>query len=108
MINAITGNVSITAELKIKETVEIYTGLRAIQQFCDDMNSEEGCLFAIAHQDNEDPRKIILWEIYKDKAAFDAHFIADHTKAFFSTALTEFVKAYETEPVANILKGDIK
>ena len=108
MINAITGNISITAELKIKETVDISTGLRAIQQFCDDMNSEKGCLFAIAHQDNENPRKIILWEIYEDKAAFDAHFIAEHTKAFFSAALTEFVKAYETQPVANVLKGEIK
>jgi quinol monooxygenase YgiN len=108
MIKVTAGKLSVTAELKIKDTVELNDGLLAIQQFCEDMNSEQGCFFAVAHQDNRDPRKIILWEIYQDQAAFDAHFKAAHTQEFFSKDLTELVKAYETQPMTNPLKGEIE
>lgn len=106
MIDLPAGKLSITAELKIKDTVALETGLLAIQQFCVDMNSEQGCFLAVAHQDNTDPRKVVLWEIYRDQAAFDAHFKAQHTQAFINSGLTELITAYETQPMAIAQQGD--
>ncbi|PKG76638.1 antibiotic biosynthesis monooxygenase [Shewanella sp. GutCb] len=105
MTIAITGKLSITAELKIKDTVELNDGLLAIQKFCVDMNSEQGCFLAVAHQDNQDPRKVILWEIYRDQTAFDEHFKAEHTQAFIKEGLTDLITAYQTQPMATLLTG---
>lgn len=91
---------SVTAEIQIKDNVTLEDGLLAIQQFCIDMNSEEGCLLAVAHQDTENPRKIKLWEIYQDAAAFQAHFDSAHTQAFFAKGITSLNWANESYPLA--------
>lgn len=39
---------------------------------------EPGCLRFDVIQDEEDPNRIYLYEVYKDKAAFDAHTKAPH------------------------------
>ena len=41
-------------------------------------NDEPGCLRFDVLQDNEDPNRIHLYEIYKDQAAVDAHRRAPH------------------------------
>ena len=41
-------------------------------------NDEPGCLRFDVLQDNEDPNKIHLYEVYKDQAAVDAHRAAPH------------------------------
>ena len=41
-------------------------------------NDEPGCLRFDVLQDNEDPNKIHLYEVYKDQAAVDAHRQAPH------------------------------
>ncbi|MCG7495419.1 antibiotic biosynthesis monooxygenase [Vibrio sp. Of7-15] len=90
---------SVTAEIRIKEEVALAEGISAIQQFCVDMNSEIGCDLAVAHQSKDDPRNIILWEVYKDQEAFQAHFEAAHTQAFFEKGITELNWASESYPL---------
>ena len=41
-------------------------------------NDEPGCLRFDVLQDNEDPNRIHLFEVYKDQAAVDAHRAASH------------------------------
>ena len=41
-------------------------------------NDEPGCLRFDVLQDNEDPNKIHLYEVYQDQAAVDAHRQAPH------------------------------
>ncbi|MDV6253555.1 putative quinol monooxygenase [Vibrio sp. EA2] len=93
---------SITAEILIKDEMDLATGIEEIMQFCLDMNSEPGCEIAVVHQDRENPRKIVLWEIYKDEDAFADHFKAPHTQAFFSREITELKWASETSPLSEL------
>ena len=44
--------------------------------------NEPGCLRFDVHQDNEDPNRFYLYEVYRDSAAFDAHREAPHFKRF--------------------------
>jgi len=95
----------VNAEIRIKEDVQINDALAAIYQFCLDMNSEAGCSFAMALQDKQDPRRIILWERYEDEAASQRHFDEPHTQRFIQSGFTEFVQATlcqlpEQEPAA--------
>ncbi|MBW3695331.1 antibiotic biosynthesis monooxygenase [Vibrio sp. T187] len=90
---------SVSAVITIKPEVDLAEGIAAIQQFCVDMNSEPGCEMAVAHQDKQNPRNIVLWEIYQDQAAFSAHFEAVHTQAFFDKGITELSWASESYPL---------
>src|SRR5476651_132703 len=75
----------VNAEIRIKDDVPINDALAAIHQFCLDMNSEAGCSFAMALQDKQDPRRIILWERYEDEAASQRHFDEPHTQRFIQS-----------------------
>ncbi len=83
----------VNAEIRIKDDVQINDALAAIHQFCLDMNSEAGCSFAMALQDKQDSRRIILWERYEDEAAAQRHFDEPHTQRFIHSGFTEFVGA---------------
>lgn len=98
---------SVTAEIRIKEDVDLAEGISAIQQFCVDMNSEIGCDLAVAHQSKDDPRSIILWEVYQGKEAFQAHFEAAHTQAFFEKGITELNWASESYPLDKQAAGEV-
>jgi quinol monooxygenase YgiN len=43
--------------------------------------SEPGNVHYIAHRDPEDPRVFLMYEQYRDKAAFEAHGATDHFKS---------------------------
>ena len=50
------------------------------------VRDEPGCLqFDVAH-DQADPCKVLLYEIYRDAAAFDAHLAMPHTQHFLAQA----------------------
>ncbi|WP_299493824.1 antibiotic biosynthesis monooxygenase [uncultured Shewanella sp.] len=93
----------ITAEIRIKPETDLHTGINAIHAFCEGMNSESGCSMAIALQDTQDPYRFVFWERYDDKAAFEAHFNAQHTQTFIQSGLTELVQAFESQ---KLLKED--
>ncbi|MEH6531707.1 MULTISPECIES: putative quinol monooxygenase [Photobacterium] len=94
----------ITAELRIKPESDLNVAIAAIQDFCDGMNSEEGCSMAIPLQDKKDPRRFIFWERYDNQEAFETHFHAEHTQRFIQAGLTDLVQAFETQ----LLTADIK
>lgn len=87
----------ITAELHIKPDVDLDRAISSIHEFCEGMNSEPGCSFALALQDQKDPRKVIFWERYEDQAAFEQHFQANHTQHFINAGLTDLVQAFESQ-----------
>lgn len=86
----------ITAELRVKDEVSLDEAKSAVAQFCQGMNSEQGCSMAVAMQDNSDLRRFIFWERYDDQAAFDAHFNAKHTQDFIALGYTQLEQAFET------------
>ena len=55
---------------------------RVQQQAADSLANEEGCRRFDVCADPSDPARIFLYEIYDDKAAFDAHLSSAHFKAF--------------------------
>lgn len=44
--------------------------------------AEEGCLQFDVCRDREDPRRIFLYEVYTDAAAFDVHVMSSHFREF--------------------------
>jgi len=50
------------------------------------VREEPGCLqFDVAHEQG-DPCRVLLYEIYRDAAAFDAHLAMPHTQHFLAQA----------------------
>ena len=47
--------------------------------------AEDGCHAYEFGFDVEDPTRVVFHELYEDRAAFDAHMQADHTRALFAT-----------------------
>lgn len=43
-------------------------------------SAEPGNVLYVAHRDPEDPRVFLMYEQYRDKAAFEAHGASDHFK----------------------------
>ncbi|MEZ9856212.1 putative quinol monooxygenase, partial [Vibrio breoganii] len=70
----------VTAELKIKTNIERAAALEAIEQFCLDMQSEPGCLQAIATYDQSQSDRVILLEQYVNREAINQHFVMPHTQ----------------------------
>ncbi|WP_261858848.1 putative quinol monooxygenase [Photobacterium sanguinicancri] len=94
----------VTAELKMNADLLRSDVISAIEQFCLAMQSEDGCLQAIATYDQNNPQRIILWEQYEDRSAIDAHFAMPHTQAFIATGVAELVQVFETQAAVSSLK----
>ncbi|WP_412179245.1 putative quinol monooxygenase [Vibrio fortis] len=92
-----TNPIFVTAELRIKPNIERAVAIEAIEQFCLDMQSEPGCLQAIATYDEKQSDRVILLEQYADREAINQHFGMPHTQAFIQTDMTELVQAFETQ-----------
>ncbi|MEZ8640337.1 putative quinol monooxygenase [Vibrio splendidus] len=87
----------VTAELKIKTNIERAAAIEAIEQFCLDMQSEPGCLQAIATYDQSQSDRVILLEQYANREAINQHFVMSHTQAFIERDITGLVQAFETQ-----------
>ncbi|MBP9479036.1 MAG: antibiotic biosynthesis monooxygenase [Sebaldella sp.] len=64
--------------------------------------TEEGCIEFFVTPSNPKKGEFILWEIWKNKDAFNFHHSAEHTKNYFGKKLTE-VKWIETGEDGNVL-----
>ena len=53
-----------------------------VQRQAEDSLTEPGCQRFDVWQAPADPAKTFLYEIYDDRAAFDAHLASEHFKAF--------------------------
>ena len=91
--------IRVTAIIEINQDQDVDKVLKNIQEFCLQMESEQGCLFAQASQNLEQPRQVILWEIYQDQQAIEAHFNMPHTQAFINSNQTTFISGYQSQAV---------
>ena len=67
---------------------------------------EPGCLRFDVLQNQEDPNKICLYEVYRDKAAFEAHLEAPHYLRWRDTVKEWHAKAPEVMRCTNIFPAD--
>jgi quinol monooxygenase YgiN len=58
---------------------------------------EPGCLFYVAHQHRDDPRKFLVYEQYKDDAALEAHRNSEHFNRYAADGLYKFVESREAD-----------
>ena len=64
------------------------------------VENEPGCLRFDVIRDENDPNRIYLYEVYKDKAAFEYHLTTPHIKKWQET-----VKDWWVEPRPPVGKG---
>ena len=62
---------------------------------------EPGTLIYTVHQVDEQPEQRIFYELYADRAAFDAHEEQPHTKRFLAER-GQYLESYEVDFVAPI------
>jgi (4S)-4-hydroxy-5-phosphonooxypentane-2,3-dione isomerase len=74
-----TENLFILAEYEVSDE-NLPKVLELIAQMQIETNKEKGCIYYRAHQKNEEPNKIVLYEIYKDEASVNAHRESNHFK----------------------------
>lgn len=55
---------------------------RVVQQARDSLAKEPGCSVFDVWTDAGRPNEVFLYEIYDDRAAFDAHLASEHFKSF--------------------------
>ena len=75
----------VTVDFIIKRNFETAFVEAMNQQACNSLQKEEGCLQFDVCQDREDPRKIFLYEVYRDAEAFDVHLNTGHFLDFDAT-----------------------
>lgn len=80
------GNFVLIVEFQIKpESVEQFLPLIA-ENARASVDEEPGCLQFDVMRAEEDPARILLYEVYADAAAFDAHRATPHIATFFAAA----------------------
>ena len=93
--------IRVTAVIEINADQDLDSVLKYIDLFCEQMESEQGCLFAQASQNLENPRQVILWEVYRDQQAIETHFTMPHTQAFITSGQTTFISGYQSQFVGS-------
>lgn len=88
-----------TAELMIVDKDRADAALAALRALAEQTLAEPGCVQFDFHQDRADPRRILLWETFRDAAALEAHLAAPHTRHYFTLGLTELVRVIKTQRI---------
>ena len=87
----------VTAKVLINPQWSAEEGKRALEEYCQVMQQQEaGCSYALALQDNAQPRCFILWERYDSQADYHQHFKQPHTCAFIKNSWISLVEVFET------------
>jgi quinol monooxygenase YgiN len=73
------------------------------------VRSEEGCLALYAVAEKQDPSRVRVFEIYRDRAAYEAHLLTPHFKKFRATteAMVKSRKLIEATPLSLATKPGI-
>ncbi len=79
------------AGLKIRDEFDVSEVVTALLAIVAPTNAEPGCRFFKVLQDNEDPRRLTLWECWNSEDALQVHFAEEHTKAFLEKGYTEIL-----------------
>ena len=97
------------AELEIDTAqVEAFTAaIREVGQAS--VRSEEGCLALYVVAEKQDPGRVRVFEIYRDRAAYEAHLLTPHFKKFRATtdAMVRSRKLIEATPLSLATKPGI-
>ena len=90
------------AELEIDpaQTEAFVAALREVGQAS--VRSEEGCLALYAVAEKQDPGRVRVFEIYRDRAAYEAHLLTPHFKKFrvATEAMVKSRKLVEATPLS--------
>ena len=89
----------ITAELKINDASRIDEAVQEIKKLCVESEKEPGCNIFVAHHDNREEGKIILWERFDTEEHFRYHFEQQHTKDFIAKELTTVVQYVQSNVI---------
>jgi quinol monooxygenase YgiN len=91
------------AELEI-DAAQLDAYKAAIKEHIQAALAEPGVLslYAVAHRDN--PARITVFEIYRDKDAYESHLEAAHFKRYKAT-VERMVKSLKLVPVTSVMLG---
>ncbi len=78
----------VTAALNVVSDRDFDEILQVFKTMEEETNKEPGCIKFHAYPLSREDRKIMLWEIWEDKAALGEHFEMPHTKAALAQNLT--------------------
>lgn len=93
--------VCITAELHVLDATRVNEAVTALSALASATRLEVGCVdFRVQHDVNQ-PQRLILWEHFRDDAAFGQHFHEAHTLAYLALNLTEVVQFWQSQPLKN-------
>lgn len=93
----------ITAKIEITEGQDLSHVQDALAELERATATEPGCLSFRILQSEKTPGQFVLWEVWTDRAALDAHFTYPHTKRVIDAGITRVlsVESYaELSPVA--------
>jgi quinol monooxygenase YgiN len=83
-----------TAILKIQQPSQTAQALAALRQLQAQTRLEPGNLTFTVHQDQQDPQTIVIWETFRDEAAFQQHLKSPHLQTFLNTQLLTFQQGF--------------
>ena len=84
----------LVVRMKAKEGEEA-NAIEVIRELAAETRQEPGCEAYIPCQDPEDPRSILFYEQYVDKAAFEAHGASDHFQRLAVGRLWDLLESRE-------------
>lgn len=87
----------VTAELKITDVLRIEEAKHALNRLCEQTRQESGCSLFELHECPSEPSKLLLWERFDSKEAFEVHHNAPHTLAYKAKGLTEVVSICQSQ-----------
>ncbi len=84
----------LVVRMRVKEGEEEHA-LEAIRELAAETRKEPGCEAYVPCVDPEDPRSVLFYEQYVDKAAFEAHGASDHFQRLAVNGLFELLESRE-------------
>lgn len=73
--------ITVVAHLALKTPVD-ETVRQALEDVVAATRAEDGCLEYSAHVRQEDPRRVLFYERWRDRAALEAHWASAHLAAY--------------------------
>lgn len=86
-----------TAILNIRDNNNVSFAISEIMKLKVATSNEQGNILYNIHQSKEDVLKIIIWECFKNKAAFEEHLRSKHLQDFLNLNVVELENGYFTQ-----------
>ena len=86
----------VTVCLNVVDGVDYEEAYQATKEIEERTNKEDGCIYFHVYPVSREKRQIMMWEIWKDKAALDANHEQPYVKEFFAKGLVRPEFGYES------------